>query len=140
MQPGDQLGCKGPAGTFRLREPVRDSVFVASGTGVAPLRAMLRHLIAGQQDRSRGAQLTMILGTRRPDWRYYYDEFSDLAGRSPNFRFWPTVSRPANGWNGRIGYSQAHLQEALAGCGCGIDVYLCGHAAMVKEIRHSLEQ
>jgi ferredoxin-NADP reductase len=140
MKPGDQLGCEGPAGTFQLRAPVRDTVFVACGTGLAPLRAMLRHLIAGEHDRSGGAQLTLILGTRRPDWRYYYDEFSDLARSAPNFRFWPTVSRAADGWSGRTGYCQTHLPEALAGRTTGVDVYLCGHAAMVKEIRHSLAE
>ena len=140
LKPGDQLGCKGPAGTLRLREPVRDAVFVACGTGLAPLRAMVRHLIAGEQDRSRGAQLTLIHGTRLPDWRYYDDEFEALAKRSPNFRFWPTVSRPADGWSGRTGYAQAHLLEALAGGTDGVDVYLCGHTAMVNEIRYSLER
>jgi ferredoxin-NADP reductase len=138
LKPGEHVSCRGPAGTFRLKEPVRDTVFVASGTGLAPLRAMLHHLIAGEQDRSRGAQLTLILGTRRPDWLYYYDEFSELARRTPNFRFWPTISRPENGWSGRVGYSQAHLQEALAGRANGVDVYLCGHRAMVQEIRGSL--
>lgn len=140
MKPGDQLGCRGPSGTFCLREPARDAIFVAAGTGLAPLRAMLRHLLGGEQDRSRGVQLTMILGTRRADWSYYYDEFNDFAQRSPNFRFWPTLSRPANGWNGRTGYSQSHLEEALAGRTGGVDVYLCGHAEMVKQSRHSLEQ
>jgi ferredoxin-NADP reductase len=140
MKPGDQLQCRGPAGGFRLKEPVRDTVFIACGTGLAPLRAMLHHLIAGEQDRSGGAQLTMILGTRRPDWHYYYDEFRECARRSANFRFWPTISRPADGWKGRTGYAQSHLAEALAGRISGIDVYLCGHSAMVKEIRQSLDQ
>ncbi len=140
LEPGDRLGCKGPGGSFQLREPVRDAVFVAAGTGLAPLRAMLRHLICGECDRSAGAQLTMILGTRQPDWQYYYEEFRDLARRAPNFRFWPTVSQPCGGWHGRTGYSQAHLREALAGRTSGVDVYLCGHAAMVSDIRHSLER
>jgi NAD(P)H-flavin reductase len=139
MHPGDQLDCKGPSGSFRLKQPLRDAVFVAGGTGLAPLRAMLHHLIGGE-DRSDGAELTLILGTRQPDWRYYHDEFAELASRSSKFRFWPTISRPAEGWKGRTGYAQAHLQEALAGRTSGVDVYLCGHSAMVKEIRQSLEQ
>jgi CDP-4-dehydro-6-deoxyglucose reductase, E3 len=139
LRPGDELGFKGPAGSFQLRKPTRDAVFVASGTGLAPLRAMVHHLIGGEQDRSGGSQLTLILGTRRPDWRFYYDEFSDLARRLPNFRFWPTVSRSCDGWNGRTGYSQTHLHEALAGRTSDVDVYLCGHAAMVEEIRCTLE-
>jgi ferredoxin-NADP reductase len=140
MKPGDLLDCKGPSGTFRLKEPVREAVFVAAGTGLAPLRSMLRYLIGGQQDRSCGAPLTMILGTRQPDWGYYYDEFLDFAERCPNFRFWPTVSRPGDGWTGRCGRVQTHVREALANRNTGVDVYLCGHSAMVKEIRHSLDQ
>ncbi|MEX2300797.1 MAG: FAD-dependent oxidoreductase [Bryobacterales bacterium] len=139
MKPGDQLDCMGPSGGFRLKEPVRDAVFVAGGTGLAPLRAMLHHLIA-REDRSGGAQLTLILGTRQPDWRYYYDEFTELAARAPNFRFWPTISRPTEGWTGRTGYAQPHLEEALAGRAGEVDVYLCGHSAMVRQIRESLEQ
>lgn len=139
MKPGDKLLCKGPSGTFRLKQPVRDAVFVACGTGLAPLRSMLHYLIGGE-DRSGGAQLTLILGTRQPDWHHYYDELEGLAQRSPNFRFWPTISRPADGWTGRTGYAQAHLEEALNGRTTGVDVYLCGHSAMVKEIRASLEQ
>jgi ferredoxin-NADP reductase len=139
MQPGDQLDCKGPSGSFRLKQPLRDAVFVACGTGLAPLRAMLHSLI-GREDRSGGAQLTLILGTRQPNWRYYYDEFEEIAARTPSFRFLPTISRPAEGWSGRTGYAQAHLEEALGGRTGGVDVYLCGHSAMVKGIRQTLEQ
>jgi NAD(P)H-flavin reductase len=139
MKPGDQLDCKGPSGSFQLKHPLRDAVFVACGTGLAPLRAMLHYLI-GREDRSGGAQLTMIHGTRHPDWRYYYDEFEGFAARAPNFRFLPTISGSAEGWNGRVGYAQTHLQEVLAGRTDGVDVYLCGHSAMVKDVRQTLEQ
>ncbi len=140
LPPGAQLECSGPAGTFRLKEPVRDSVFVASGTGVAPLRAMLMSLVGGEEDRSGGADLTMIFGTREPDWGLYCAEFQALAELLTNVHFWLTVSRPPEGWKGRRGRVQQHVREALRERSRPVDVYLCGHSAMVKEVRQSLTE
>ena len=140
MQPGDQLECIGPEGKFRLAQPFRDSVFLAAGTGITPLRSMLRHLLAGDVDRSAGHAVTLLFGARDQDWLYYRDEFEDLERRRPNFRLRPTLSQAGNDWPGRRGYVQAHLDEVLTERVDGIDAYLCGPKAMVADVRTELAQ
>jgi ferredoxin-NADP reductase len=45
LKPGDELRAWGPAGEFTLREPLRDCIFVATGSGITPLRSMLESLL-----------------------------------------------------------------------------------------------
>ncbi len=137
--PGEEIEYEGPAGDFRLRKPLQASIFVAGGTGISPIRSMLRHLIAGDTDRSAGSELTLLYGARHPEQVFYREEFESLARRHPNFQFWPTLSSPSHGWGGRRGYVQTHLAEALRGRTRGLDVYLCGRRAMVEETLHFLD-
>ena len=140
MQPGDELECVGPGGTFRLAQPVRESLFLAAGTGITPLRSMLQHLLAGGNDRSGGHVVTLLFGAKDRDWLYYREEFEELERRRPNFHFRPTLSRAADNWDGRRGYVQAHLEDVLQGRAEDIDAYLCGPKAMVAAVRTELEQ
>src|SRR5512134_1361355 len=58
MQPGEVLDYEGPAGTFQLNRRVRPSVFVAHGTGIAPIRSMLGYLLDSGEIRGAGTPLT----------------------------------------------------------------------------------
>jgi NAD(P)H-flavin reductase len=58
--------------------------------------------------------------------------------KHPNFKFWPTLSRPADAWTGRSGHLQAHLDEALEGR-TDVQVYICGLKAMVDDVRRILK-
>ena len=46
MKEGDEISCQGPFGDFILRPPLRDTIFIATGTGIAPFRSMLHWLLA----------------------------------------------------------------------------------------------
>ena len=61
-----------------------------------------------------------------------------LAGKYPNFRFWPTLSRAESSWTGRTGHVQTHLLEAI-GDRRDLDVYICGLKAMVDDVRAILK-
>jgi len=65
-----------------------------------------------------------------------------MALRNPNFRFWPTLTRPDAGWKGRQGRVQAHLAAAIGATGKksgDLDVYLCGLKEMVDDVRALLK-
>lgn len=134
LRPGDEIEMTAPLGYFVLRNPQRDAVFVATGTGIAPVRSMLAAWL-GQDD---ARQLTLIFGVRYQYGLLYRNEFEELAARHANFRFWPTLSRPEPSWTGRTGRVQAHLVEAI-GEGRDLDVYICGLKAMVDEVRALLK-
>jgi len=140
MKPGQEVGCRGPSGSFRLRSPVRDSIFVAGGTGISPLRSMIRHLLGAGHDRSGGHELTLVYGARDPERLFYRNEFEELAQSRPQFRFWPTLSRFGPDWAGRRGYVQTHLPELLTRPPDQMDAYLCGPKLMVEQVRQLLEE
>ena len=85
MQVGNTIEMQGPLGYFVLRNPLSDSVLVATGTGIAPFRAMLKPALA----RESGHQFTLIFGVRYEHNLMYREEFERLAAQHPNFRFWP---------------------------------------------------
>ena len=83
---------QGPFGDFILRPPLRDTVFIASGTGIAPFRSMLHWLLA-ESDRHQGRKFWLLFGARREQDIYYREEFEHLAAEHANFHFLPTLSR-----------------------------------------------
>jgi CDP-4-dehydro-6-deoxyglucose reductase len=134
MKPGDSVEMTDPLGFFVVRNPARDAVFVATGTGIAPFRSMAPDYLSHPQAK----ELTMIFGVRHERTIYYRDDFETLAKEHPNFRFWPTLSRPEPSWSGRTGHVQIHLLEAI-GERRDLDVYICGLKAMVDDVRAILK-
>ena len=129
MRIGDAIAMRPPLGTFTLRHPGRPAIFVATGTGIAPFRAILEeHLSETSPD------TTLVFGARHESGLLYRAEFEALSARFPQFHFWPTLSRPEPGWAGRSGHVQAHLAEAVASR-TDLDFYLCGLKQMVDDVR-----
>ncbi len=85
-----------------------------------------------------GPRVTLLFGTRYEQGLLYRAEFEALAESWPGFTYIPTLTRPSNGWQGRQGRVQAHLEEALANR-TGLDVYICGLKEMVEEVRTLLK-
>lgn len=133
MRPGETIGMAAPLGTFVLRQPPRDSLLVATGTGVAPFRAYLQAYL-----HETSPAFTLLFGARREEDLLYRREFEELAARYPHFRFWPTLTQPGPGWRGRVGRVQNHLEEAIGGRR-DVDVYVCGLKAMVEDVRAVLK-
>lgn len=134
MQPGDTVECQNILGTFVWREPVRETYLVATGTGIAPFRGMLREAFAHGWTHP----LTLIFGARHEQGLVFADEFRTMAARHQNFRFLPTLTRPQPGWTGATGRVQPLLLAEI-GERRDLDVYLCGMKAMVDEARQLLK-
>lgn len=111
---GDTVQVHGPHGNFTLRHPITDSIFVATGTGIAPMRAFTQWLFpetgphAGE-DRSEGKQFWVVYGTRYESELYYRDYFERIAAEHPNFQYIATLSRAGEEWPGLRGYVQEHV-------------------------------
>jgi ferredoxin-NADP reductase len=126
MQPGDEIDFKGPYGAFIMKRPASDSIFVATGTGIAPFRSML---MAGL-DRP----VTLIFGVRHREGLLYDEEL-----RTMPIDYQPTLTRPPEDWTGLTGRVQAHVLREL-GDRRDVDVYICGLREMVDELRANLKE
>jgi ferredoxin-NADP reductase len=155
---GAEIQIHGPHGHFILHAPITDSILVATGTGIAPMRGYLQWLFpAGGPDRSNGKQIWLVYGTRHESDIYYHAEFEALADRIPNFHYLPTLSRALDSWTGLRGYVQEHvariLEERAALFGqpfpaptpepnpelnFDIYAYICGLNEMVSSVRERL--
>jgi CDP-4-dehydro-6-deoxyglucose reductase len=134
MKPGDSVEMTDPLGFFVVRNPAKDAIFVATGTGIAPFRSMAPEYLSHPEAK----QLTLIFGVRHEQNIYYRDDFEALAKEHSNFHFLPTLSRAEPSWLGRTGHVQLHLFEAI-GDRRDLDVYICGLKAMVDDVRAILK-
>mgnify|MGYP001236563832 CR=1 FL=1 len=134
LKEGDRIEFTGPFGYFKLRQPPDPvSAFVATGTGIAPVRAMIQQL----HTRPDGGEAWLIFGVRHEEDILYRDEFEALERENPDFHFIPTLSRAEPGWTGHRGHVQAHVEKYLADKR-GLHVYVCGAPQMVQEVRQLL--
>ena len=115
---GETVQVHGPHGHFVLKQPVTDSIFVATGTGIAPMRGFTQWLFpengpdAGL-DRSEGRQIWLVYGTRYESELYYRDYFERIAAEHPNFNYITTLSRAHEDWSGLRGYVQEHVHSIV---------------------------
>ena len=137
LEVGETISFQGPFGDFTLRPPLRDTVFIATGTGVAPFRSMLHWLLA-EKERHQDRQFWLLFGARRQQDLYYRDEFEQLAMEHGNFHFEPTLSRAEEDWPGLRGYVQQHLGE-IVGMRTDMHAYICGLEKMVQANRDLLK-
>jgi ferredoxin-NADP reductase len=158
---GSEIQIHGPHGHFILHEPITDSILVATGTGVAPMRGYLQWLYpADGPDRCNGKQIWLVYGTRYESDIYYHEEFEALSSRQPNFHYLPMLSRAQESWTGLRGYVQEHvariIEERAAQLGqplpapppdpatpaseltFDIYAYICGLNEMVSGVRERL--
>lgn len=137
MKEGEEIRCQGPFGDFILRPPLRDTIFIATGTGIAPFRSMLHWLLADPA-RHQDKQFWLMFGNRTEDDIYYHQEFLSLASQHANFHYLPTLSRGGPEWQGLRGYVQKHVPEIIQGR-TDMHAYICGLDKMIKANRDLLK-
>lgn len=137
MKEGEEISCQGPFGDFILRPPIRDTIFIATGTGIAPFRCMLHWLLADPA-RHEGKRLWLVFGNRTEQDIYYHDEFLRLAREHENFHYMPTLSRGAPDWQGLRGYVQEHVPRIVQSR-TDMHAYICGLDKMIKANRELLK-
>lgn len=114
LEPGGAIHVHGPHGHFILKEPITDSILIATGTGIAPMRGFTQWLFPEDgPDRSNGKEIWLVYGTRYETDIYYQDYFEALARRKPTFHYLPTLSRAQESWTGLRGYVQDHVARIV---------------------------
>jgi CDP-4-dehydro-6-deoxyglucose reductase len=131
-QANDLLRLNGPLGSFFLRNiSGLDLVFLATGTGIAPVKAMLEALAGWEQDQ-RPRQVTVYWGGRKAAGLY-----CDLGALGVEYRFVPVLSRPDEDWRGARGHVQQALMADLPKLQETM-IYACGSDAMIHGARAEL--
>jgi CDP-4-dehydro-6-deoxyglucose reductase len=127
------LRIEGPLGSFYLREETdKPMIFVAGGTGFAPIKAMIEHALHHEIDRP----MVLYWGARSLKDLY----LPELPGRwqqeHPLFTFIPVLSDPAPGdaWPGRTGFVHRAVMEDFRDLS-GYQVYACGAPPMIDAAR-----
>jgi ferredoxin-NADP reductase len=151
VAPGSTLTLRGPLGFFTLPDPIEKDLFlVCTGTGIAPFRSMLHHVLnhnTAHQD------IHLIFGCRRLTDTLYRQEMEDLQEQIPRFRYIPVFSReiPENRDHlVRTGYVHAVYEEI---CKKNLSMpespegrplsrpahfYLCGWKNMIDEAKQRI--
>lgn len=128
----DLLRLRGPLGTFFLRgQAGKDLVLLATGTGIAPAKAILEGLASTplhEQPRS----ITLYWGGRHPEDLYWQ------APSQSGVRFVPVLSRAGPQWAGARGYVQDVMLEASSDLDSTL-VYACGSDAMIHSAQARLQ-
>jgi CDP-4-dehydro-6-deoxyglucose reductase len=130
MKERDILRFEGPLGTFFVREDTdKPMVLLASGTGFAPIKAIVEHLV---QTGSRRA-MTLYWGGRRPQDLYMDALCREWAAKLPNFKYVPVVSNAEaeDNWSGRTGFVHQAVMADLPDMSA-YQVYSCGAPIMVE--------
>lgn len=133
LKPGDQLDVELPYGDFYLRDDCDKAIiFVASGTGFAPIHSIVEHAL------SRNVQRPMHFywGARRLADLYALDVPRRWVEKHPGFQFIPVLSAPANedGWTGRTGFVHQAVMDDHPTLE-HMQVYACGAPAMTSAAR-----
>jgi CDP-4-dehydro-6-deoxyglucose reductase len=126
----------GPIGKFTLPEKLEhDLCLIATGTGIAPLRSMLHHVINNDIEHH---NIYMVFGSRYEKDLLYKQEMNMFQEQHEKFRFIPVLSREdASTWNGRTGYVHSVYEEIFADKRPA-SFYLCGWKNMILEARDRL--
>lgn len=130
---GDRLQVDGPYGQIDWRQGGGPVVLMGTGTGLAPLKALLEYGLV----EAAGRPIHLYWGGRTPGDFYLGEHLRRLACDHGGFTFTPLVSRPHPTWAGRRGYVQDAVVEDFADLH-GADVYACGSPAMIEAARTRL--
>jgi CDP-4-dehydro-6-deoxyglucose reductase len=125
---------EGPFGSFFLREDSdKPMVLLASGTGFAPIKALIEHM----QFQGIKRRATLYWGGRRPEDLYMDDWVRTKLLEMPNLDYVPVISDalPQDAWTGRTGFVHRAVVEDLPDLS-GYQVYACGAPIVVDSARN----
>ncbi len=160
LKVGDEISFKGPLGKFTLDSPSKQSrsknfVFVATGTGIGPIRAMIDELLQVPRTKYQGPNIKLHFGLRTQKDIFWREHFNSLRDKFKfQFDYQIVLSRPgiaehhsAHAWQGLTGHVNEHVmsfvtrQSSLVTSGQSpMTFYLCGNLGMITKVRSGLKE
>jgi Na+-transporting NADH:ubiquinone oxidoreductase subunit F len=128
LKVGDEVKINGPYGDFRLLDTDAPIVFIAGGSGMAPVKCMLHNMKnTGDQRKA-----TYYFGANVPDELFLMDQMKDFQNQLHDFRFVPVVASPGenNDWQGETGLVTEAMEKDLEKAS-ECEGYLCGSPGMI---------
>ncbi|MEM6961297.1 MAG: FAD-dependent oxidoreductase, partial [Myxococcota bacterium] len=140
LKAGDDVEVDGPWGVFTLDAAPLDAplLFVATGTGLTPIRSMLHSELASDRKRS----VCLLFGCRHEEDQLWWTELSELEDMHPRFTYISTLSKPRAGSTQRQGYVQTHVASVLKTLPQDPTphAFICGLSRMIEEVRSVLKE
>ncbi len=133
MKEKEILRVEGPFGSFYLRdESTKPMVLLASGTGFAPIKAIIEHM----QFKAITRPATLYWGGRRPDDLYMDAWVQERLADMPNLRYVPVISNaaPEDNWTGRTGFVHRAVLQDIPDLSA-YQVYACGAPIVVDSAK-----
>ncbi|MCH7951545.1 hypothetical protein IH980_02305 [Patescibacteria group bacterium] len=137
LAPGDKVEFMGPAGHFAVADPTSDIgrqeqklLFVATGSGISPIRSQLLDLLQTKRDKR---EIHLHWGLRYVEDLFWEGDFRQLAQVFPNFHFDLVLSRPPRQWPLCSGYV-SHCVAAHHTDFSKVGAYLCGNGQMIDDM------
>ncbi len=128
LKVGERINFRGPYGQFGLRPSTRKALFVAGGSGLAPLLSILRNLV----DRGEHRAVTFFYGARSRNDLILLDELESFRSRIREYEFVAALSdpKPGDGWTGETGLLPDVVCRRFPQMQ-DLEAYVCGPPAMV---------
>jgi len=134
MKAGDKIKMMGPFGHFGKKSEESKTIMIATGTGIAPMKAVCDEL--SEEHFEYGALL--IFGVSQAEYASYDEYFTEMNEEHENFEYKLYVSRPNKNFTGNIGRVTAWLETQDVSDFENTEVLICGNPAMVKEVKKTL--
>ena len=131
VKQNDLIRIEGPKGSFFFREPMKRVIFLATGTGIAPVKAILDKL-ESQAEIYENISFSLLWGNR-----YIDDFFWEPSYVKLKLNFIPVLSRPQSRWGGRTGYVQDVFIEEDTSLEF-TQIYACGSLQMIQSASEKL--
>ncbi|MCB5234069.1 MAG: 2Fe-2S iron-sulfur cluster binding domain-containing protein [Candidatus Cloacimonetes bacterium] len=137
LKVGDSVSLTGPYGDFMLKDSDADTLFVAGGSGMAPIKSMLEYL----QEVGTKRNMTYFFGARTTKDLYLNEEMAEFEKHFENFKYEPVLSHatPEENWTGKTGFIMPYFEEVIKDPP-NTEAYLCGSPGMIAAVTKSLKE
>ncbi len=135
LKKGDTVRFTGPFGDFLIQDTQNDMLFIAGGSGKAPILSMLDYLKS--QDSKR--RMVYFFGAKTEKDLYFTEKLEKLQKEFADFTYIPVISQPEEGskWKGKTGYVMPYLKDYISDPE-KTEAYLCGSPGMIDAVTKEL--